>query len=184
MKKSIISSLLVLLLVIIAGCGNVDSNEPKPSATVESQMEKAESPKVEATTEPTAEPTVEPVQEKELTADEQLALDYVNIYLNGLDIDAKKQFVSENVRNDVKSIFELGASSVSDEDSMIKNPEVLGSSSYETSGMKGNIVLIGGESSNEIIMLVLEEKIGWGYNSNSADEAVKKTFDEMKSKIK
>lgn len=180
MKKSIISSLLVFLLVIITGCGSVDNSEPKPSATVEIVKKEIETTKVE----PTVEPTVEPVQGKELTADEQLALDYVNIYLNGSDIDAKKQFVSENVRNDVKSIFELGASSVSEEKNMIKSPEVLGSSDYETSGMKGNIVLISGESGNEIIMLVLEGKIGWGYNSNSADEAVKKTFDEMKSKIK
>ncbi|MGZ9585536.1 hypothetical protein [Paenibacillus marinisediminis] len=120
-------------------------------------------------------------------ADEKLAVDYINSFMNATDVEAKKKFVEENVHPDIKPLFQLGQSNVLEESEMLKDPKVIESIDYEEKGKKGTLVLINGSvngEQNEIIVLILEGKLGFAFNSNVDNEALKKTYDEMRSEFK
>jgi len=115
---------------------------------------------------------------KSTSSDEQVALDYINQYLNGT-VEERQKFVSSKVHQDVKAIFELGASFVADEDKKFLNPSVSKSTKYESEGTKGSLVLLTNDSEHEVIALIMEGKLGWVFNSDD-----KEAFDEMKNQFK
>lgn len=185
MNKSILFSVM-LTFALLAGCSKDTNEKDTPTPTATTTTTPAE--QVKETKEPTKEPTPtaspEAKKDKKRTADEQLSLDYINVYLNGTDVEAKKKFVEDNVRDDMKPLFTLGANSVTEENEMYKNPVVEGSADYDTSGVKGTAVLIKNDSEKELIALVFEGKLGIVFNSEDTDVSVKKSFDDMRSKIK
>ncbi|OBZ13326.1 hypothetical protein [Bacillus sp. FJAT-26390] len=123
-------------------------------------------------------------EEKKLTAGEQLSLDYVNVFLNGSDLDAKKKFVEEKVHNDVKPVFNLAAAAETAEENKLLNPKLIESIEYEEEGVKGSVNLIHADGDKEIIMMITEGKIMWGYTSTDEDEQTKVAFNELRSKFK
>ncbi|MDT2193626.1 hypothetical protein [Paenibacillus larvae] len=74
-------------------------------------------------------------KEKEVSAEEKLALEYINVYNNGKDVEAKKKFVEEKVHPDIKQLFTMGLSATPEE-KMFNNPEVLESVDYEKAGKR------------------------------------------------
>lgn len=169
--------LIALTLLFLTACGNNQDKDlivDEPTATVSPIVDDS------STTQPVSEPET---VTKELAPYELLAMDYINILINGSDSEAKKKFVEEKVRDDVKSVFELMASLGVEEENMLKKPMVIGSSKYQSDGLKGTITLIRSEDNKETIVLILEDKIAWGFNSDTTDEAILKTFNDMKSKI-
>ncbi|ACT00236.1 hypothetical protein [Paenibacillus sp. JDR-2] len=183
MKKLSVLALSLITAAILGGCGG-NNNEPakEAKATVA-----AESPSMEAATatpEVTQEPS-SPQEAKKLSADEQLALDYVNIYLNGTDREAAKKFVSEKIRPDTQSIFALGQDATPSEENMFKNPVVVASEDYETSGLKGKVVLVQSkdDTSKELIVLNMEGKLGFVY-AQSDDAETQANFDDMRKLFK
>jgi len=119
--------------------------------------------------------------------DEALALDYINTYLNGTDKEAKKKFVEEKVHPEAMPLFAMGISLEIPEKSMYKNPKVIESTEYEKDGEKATIVLLSGTvdgKDKEMIVLTMDGKIGFGFESDSKSESMKKNYDEMRSKFK
>ncbi|AJS57801.1 hypothetical protein [Paenibacillus sp. IHBB 10380] len=177
MKKAIIFSLM-LTFVLLAGCNN-NSNNVLTNET-------ATTPQVEGTQTPVekSEPTVEPEKEKELTPGEKLSIEYVNTYLNGTDLDAKKKFVDEKVHPDTKQILEFTISMVTEKNKMFLNPRVVETTDYESAGKKGTLTLMRGDGDKEFIALIMDDKFGWGFISTETDEQMKQSFDEVRTKFK
>ncbi|MNB83173.1 hypothetical protein D3C75_300040 [compost metagenome] len=167
---------IVATIVILSGCGSSTTNSEKKNTTSTGVTPS------EATASP-SEPTPEP--KKKLTASEKLALNYVEIFLNGSDIEAKKKFVSENILPDVQPIFQMAESTETPENNKLKNPTVIETADYtDKDGGKDKLVLIQGEkssSNSELIIFIKDDKVGWGYSSNDKD---KDAFNEVRKLFK
>ncbi len=170
---------IVATIVLLTGCGSSKSNLEEKNTT------STEVTQSEATTDSSKTAAATPVPEKKLSKSEKLALDYVEIFLNGSDIEAKKKFVSENILPDVQPIFQMTESTETPENNKLKNVSVIESADYTNKdGEKDKIVLIKGEkssSSSELIIFIKDDKIGWGYSSNDKN---KEPFNEMRKFFK
>lgn len=167
MKKTIFIPFMITF-AILAGCGN-NAPEVEPAAANA------------ATARP--EETKAPEPKKELAAGEQLALDYVNLFLNNTDLDEKQKFVEEHVHEETKTFFDLDAMAVH-EDRMFKNPVLAGSTDYETEGQQGQIALLTNDSSKELILWILDGKLHWVFHSDNTEPEFKEAFKEMRAKFK
>lgn len=174
-KKAFIC--IAATLVILSGCGNSKTSSEETNNTQSTGVTQSE------TTKSPAESTPEP-KKKKLSASEKLALNYVEIFLNGSDLEAKKKFVVENIHPDVQAIFKMAESTETSENNKLKNPAVVESVDYkDADGKKDKLVLVQGEkasSKNEVIIFIKEDKVGWGYSSddNEAFNKVRKLFKE------
>ncbi|MDN9010004.1 hypothetical protein [Brevibacillus laterosporus] len=121
---------------------------------------------------------------KSLSAEEQLALQYVEQFLNNKDVEVKKKFVEEHVHPDVKQIFSLAANAISGDSAILSDTTVIGSVDYEKAGKKGKTVLVRGKNNKgeevELIFLIMDGKFGWG----SSEASNKKVFQELRAKFK
>ncbi|MFE4709727.1 hypothetical protein ACFRAM_02530 [Paenibacillus sp. NPDC056722] len=123
-------------------------------------------------------------KEKKLNAYEKTALEYVNVFMNGTDPEAKKAFITDNIHTEVQPIFQLLAAKEVPESSKLQDPKVLESQDYkDKEGKKNKIVLIEGTKSSlpnsEIIVLFVDEKIVWVTSATD-----KQTFDVVRKEFK
>jgi hypothetical protein len=177
MKKSYLFAAL-LTFTLLAGCtinkgGNTEASTasgPSPSAESASAI-------VEPTEEPPPEPTKEPI--KELSNHEQLALDYVSIFINNSDVNDRKKFLEEKIREDVRTVFALGVGMKTSEDGKFQNPKVLDHIEYNASGLDGSLILIGSDNGIQLIAFVVEEEIGFAFKSNTKGVEAEQTFEEL-----
>ncbi|TPG73437.1 hypothetical protein EEL32_05605 [Brevibacillus laterosporus] len=99
---------------------------------------------------------------KSLSVEEQLALQYVEQFLNSKDVEVKKKFVQEHVHADVKPVFSLAANATSEDNAILSDTAVVGSVDYEKAGKKGKTVLVRGKNSKgeevERIFLIMDGK--------------------------
>ncbi|NMM52167.1 hypothetical protein [Paenibacillus aquistagni] len=177
MRKILVGFIMMSLLFV--GCSSAATNEAQDQTTKQVDAARDSNNKTED--------AKKEGEKKELSKDEALAVEYINTYLNGTDIEAKKKFVEDNVHPEIKSLFQLGQSTVSEESSMYKEPQVIESDDYESDGMKGTLVLIQGVvdgEKHEIIILVMEGKIGFEFKDSGVSEETKKNFDQLRSKFK
>lgn len=147
---------IVATIVLLTGCGSSKSNSEEKNTTSTEVTQPSE-----ATADSSKTAAATPVPEKKLSESEKLALDYVEIFLNGSDIEAKKKFVSENILPDVQPIFQMAESNVTPENNKLKNASVIESADYtDKDGGKDKIVLIQGEkssSSSELIVFIKDD---------------------------
>lgn len=115
---------IVATIVLLTGCGSSKSNSEEKNTT------STEVTQSEATADSLKTAAATPVPEKKLSESEKLALDYVEIFLNGSDIEAKKKFVSENILPDVQPIFQMAESTETPENNKLKNASVIESADY------------------------------------------------------
>lgn len=177
MKKYIIFT-LVLTFVVLTGCSNNSSEAAVNTVAEKPQVEGVQTPEEK----PVPEVEVEKVQK--LTPGEQLAIDYVNVYLNGTDVEAKKKFVDEKVHPETKQLYELAVSMVTEENKRFLNPKVVETKDYENAGAKGTLTLIEGDGDKEFIALIMDNKFSWGFISTETTEQFKQAFDEMRALFK
>jgi len=176
-------AIVLTLVAVLAACGSNKKENAEPTVTpVSATPSNAVSTEPSETTEssPSSEPSP---SAKELSDEENMALDYINVYINGSDLDAKKSFVEEKVHADVKSVFQLAANSETPEKNKLLKPEVNGSVDYESEGKKGKLVLIQGEKSgaaSEFIVLIMEGKVGWAFSPDEKNEDLKEQFNKMR----
>lgn len=163
-----------MIALFVVGCGNNGENNTKNNTEKENDKSNVASVK-----------TDEPKKPK-LSEDEQLALDYVNVYLNGTDTAKKAEFIQNNLHKDVQEVFQIGAGVVTAPEDMLNNPEVVKSKEITNEGVKQKIVLLSATDANnkpvEIIVLYHEGKIAWSYQSNDEDES-KDAFDGMRNRF-
>lgn len=177
MKKSILfAALLTFTLLAACSSNNGGDTETSPASTPSPSAESA-SAIVEPTEEPMPEPTKEPV--KELSNDEQLALDYVNIFINNSDVNDRKKFLEERIREDVFTVFALGVGMKTSEEGKFQNPKVLDKTEYNASGLDGNLILIGSDNGIQLIAFVVEEKIDFAFKSNTKGAEAEQVFKEL-----
>ncbi|MGG0757492.1 hypothetical protein [Brevibacillus laterosporus] len=121
---------------------------------------------------------------KSLSVEEQLALQYVEQFQNGKDVEVKRKFVEEHVHPDVKQIFSLAANAISGDSAILSDTTVIGSVDYEKAGKKGKTVLVRGKNNKgeevERIFLIMDGKFGWGFTETSDKEV----FQELRAKFK
>lgn len=185
--------LIVALLLILSACGSEDKAKtapPETQPTIKEEGAKEDGTNVEESkkNDTEAEKPIETSEEKKtLSEDESLALEYVNIFVNGTNIENKKQFVKNKVHPDVQQIFKLGESSISPENKRFMNPEVIESIPFSSQGKKGHYVLIHSKDESgkikEIIILTADGKVAFGY-SNSPKEDENKAFEKVRSDFK
>lgn len=174
MEKRIIIS-LVIAFTALTGCSS-DKNASKPTASSAVALAASQS-----SASPTEAPTAAP---KKLSATEAVALDYVNIFVNGSDMEAKKNFITQNVYPDAQPVFQMAQSIETPGNHKLKNPQVLESVDYaDENDMKVEAVLIQGEEASnpksELIVLISDKKVLWATDSSDQD-----TFGEARSAFK
>lgn len=179
MKKKVMLCIIVTA-AILSGCSSTKNKSDSVNA-VSTEVTNSES-----STTPSDTPSATTKPEKKLTDSEKLALEYVDTYLNGSDIEAKKKFVSEKIHPDVKSLFQMAESTETSEDNKLKNAIVIESGDYiDSEGGKDKIVLIQGEKlsdpKSELIIFIKDDKVTWGYASSDND---KEPFNEMRKLFK
>lgn len=167
----------MITAAILTGCGN---NAEVTGAEVDQEATEGttNAPETSATPEPTKEPKA-----KKLAKDEQIALDYVNIYINGTDAEANKKFVADHIHPDAIPLFSMGVDIIDESDNM-SNPTVKGSAKYDDPDLKGVITLVEDDNGAGVIVLSVDGKIAMAYSSSDTVEEMKAAYDEMKAKIK
>lgn len=182
MRKSLLV-MFVIMAILLAGCGGnevektPDKADATPSAIVNN--EESDTPQKEV------EEVVEEVA-KELTEGEKLVIDYINIFLNGSDLEAKGKFLDDNIHPDVKSMFSLVVKRETPDENKLLSPEVVDSVDYEEAGKKGTMTLIKGTKNgkeSEMIFIVMDGKIGWGFSDSEKTEQLQKAFTTARSKF-
>lgn len=180
MKKQLFFC-IIITTVILSGCSSSKNNSSEDTGASPTATESATSAI------PSTSPTTSPEPQKELSDSEKLALEYVETFLNGSDIEAKKKFVSDKIHPDVKEIFQMAESTETPEDNKLKNATVIESEDYaDSAGGKDKIVLIQGEKpsnpKSELVILIKDDKVGWGYSSSDKEKAafdgIRKLFKE------
>jgi hypothetical protein len=120
---------------------------------------------------------------KTLSAEEQLALQYVEQFQNGKDVAVKKKFLEEHVHEDTKPLMSIAANAPSADDAVLHDVQVVGSTDYEKSGKKGKTVLIRGKNNKdeavEEIFIFIDGKFAWGVTEASD----KNTFQQLRLKF-
>lgn len=119
---------------------------------------------------------------KELSVDEKMALSYVTDFYNATSADREK-FVEESVHPEVQALFRLGAKGEVAEEEKLKDPKVAESVPYEDEDGKGSIVLIQAADDKEMILLIIDGKVAFGYSASDNPES-KEMFEEMRSQFK
>lgn len=118
----------------------------------------------------------------------QLALDYISIFQNGTDLEAKKKFVEEKAHPESKPLFLMAASVKPDPATSLSDPQVLETITYKDKDKEGSAVLVRGKTSTnesvEEIFLIVDGKLLWGFSSNAKDEKTKKSFEQIRSQFK
>ncbi|RJE86699.1 hypothetical protein D3P07_16035 [Paenibacillus sp. 1011MAR3C5] len=167
-KKALVAAALAMAL--LAGCSQNSSN-PSPSPNGQT----------EGSTKP--EPTKKP--KKEWVEAQKLALDHVNIYLNGSDVTKKQKYVEESVNPEVASLFLLGAASIRKEEEKFINPTVAETVDFTgENGAKGTLTLIKADNNREIIVLVMDSKVTFAFfNENNSGE-MQETYEKMRAHFK
>lgn len=185
MKKFVFISFMITA-AILSGCGNnAPANTPAatdPPATTTIEPKEATTPQEAVKEDPTPEPTEEAM--KELTETEQLSLDFVNVYLNGDDAESKKKFATENVHDRTRSYYESVSNFILSKENKYQNVQVVESKEYSKDDINGTITLIKSDNDKEIIVLVTDGKISWGYISSESEEALVKVFTKLRSEFK
>ncbi|WMT41258.1 hypothetical protein RE628_01190 [Paenibacillus sp. D2_2] len=119
---------------------------------------------------------------KKLSSDEKLALSYITDFYNGTKEDREK-FVDENVHPDVQALFRLGALGEVSEGEKLNNPKAVESVPYEDEDSKGSAVLIQAADDKEMIVLIIDDKVAFGYTASENAES-QELYDQMRSQFK
>lgn len=121
------------------------------------------------------------------SASEQLALDYVNVFVNGTDQEARKSFVENSVHEEMKALFELGLNVAeangNEATHPFLNPKVVKSINYEESGEKMDAVLLKGDADAEMIVITMDSKLGMAFRSDASAGLSKAGFEQLRTKF-
>ncbi|MFF2908537.1 hypothetical protein [Paenibacillus sp. NPDC057934] len=164
---------------MLSGCSSSDGNAPDTSTSTNTSSKANTNSNTNKKT-----VAADSKKEKKLNAYEKTALEYVNVFMNGTDPEAKKAFITDNIHTEAQPIFQLLAAKEVPESAKLQDPKVLDSQDYkDKEGKKNKIVLIEGTTSSlphsEIIVLFVDKKIVWVTSAKD-----KQTFDVVRKEFK
>jgi hypothetical protein len=122
------------------------------------------------------------VTPKKLSNNELLALEYITVFVNSDNADAKQKFLETKIDPEVKDIFSMVVALGSADKVVYTNPKVIKSIDYTFSGKKGKLVLIQTDQ-DEMIVYIRDNKIGYSYLASLKDDVSKKAYNELRSKF-
>jgi hypothetical protein len=119
---------------------------------------------------------------------EELALEYIDVFLNNTDKTAMEKFLKDKIHSNTQSIFELVASLGFSTPNVYKNPKVVETTKFDEAGKNGDLVLVQGEddkgTKKEIIVMTMDGKLLYTLISNSTNDADKQKYNEIRAKFK
>jgi predicted small lipoprotein YifL len=179
--------MVLLLAIVVTGCGQKENppsgkNDPVNAAP-------AEQPKSQTPSNPTTGTQQKDGEGKtKLDANEEIALEYINVFLNGNDKDAKEKYLQDKVHPESKPIFQLIASLGMSQPNVYREPKVIESVDHTDNGKKLRLVLIRGEDDKgkkEAIVSIYEGKLSFVFLPNAIkEEKDKKTYEDIRGKFK
>ncbi|REK76456.1 hypothetical protein [Paenibacillus paeoniae] len=172
MNKKALAAAALALSLLVAGCSQ-NTGTTNPSSSANGQPEASATPK------PTKKPN------KKWEEAQNLALDHVNIYINGDDVAEKQKYVEKSVNPEVASLFLLGAASIRKEEEKFKNPFVAETVDFTgDNGAKGTLTLIKAEGDREIIVLVMDAKVTFAFFNENNNEEMQENYEKMRANFK
>lgn len=119
------------------------------------------------------------------SASEKSALDYVNVFLNGTDKAKKEKFVEDHVHANAAPLFQMALQFEDAEktEPTLNNPKAVETISYKENGESVDAVLIQGDNDAELIVLLMDGKVTFGFG-NYGDETANENFEAIRSKFK
>jgi len=120
---------------------------------------------------------------KKLTASEQIAIDFINLFRNSSEVEAKQKFIEDSVHPEMQPLFSMLVNAETDEDTMLLNPQVVKSTTYAIDGEDdGELVLVKADNQKEVIILISESKFAWLFEADV--EETKQAYEELKTNFK
>ena len=112
--------------------------------------------------------------------EKKLAVEYVNVMLQGDDAEAKKAFIQNNVLPEAQPLMTLAMNMKSDKSNVISEPEVVDAVAQE----KGVIVLLRGKKADgsemEQLVVFADGKVVMAPNSDPNNEIYKQLREKVK----
>ncbi|MFC7063407.1 hypothetical protein [Halobacillus seohaensis] len=167
-------------LGLIAGCGSNDAESQEETLSEEQQKEENQEKQAKQ-------------EEPEITENEELAKEFVDVMYNLEDREQAKSFIKgENMHEDVRDLFLLGAGERVSEDSKVEQITIVDSVKYKSEGETGEIVKIQADNAGgkpvDIYVMLMDDKIGWLVREDEADteegEEMLNEFEDIYEKAK
>ncbi|MUT67381.1 hypothetical protein [Paenibacillus sp. NEAU-GSW1] len=159
--RKLLKWLLFGAFIMVVGCSNGTINE---TAKNDSAAKETSTQGLSDT------PKVNGAPASELESDDNLALEFIEVYINGSNVKQKKKFLDEKISSDVQTIFLFGAHSEREEADKFLNPKQMKKKEYELEGKKGSLILFNNDQNKELIVDINEGKIAWYYSASDNKE--------------
>jgi hypothetical protein len=118
---------------------------------------------------------------------EDIAIEYVNLFLNGSDKDAKTKFWTDKIVSDTQPLYQL-ALNFSDGSNVFRDPKVVEKTAFDEQGKKGDLVLVQGTddagAKKETVIMTMDGKFVVALFPNSKDADTKKKYDDIRARFK
>lgn len=183
---------------LLIGC----STDEKPVQSSANVTENAQNEPEEAVTEEAPKKEADkPKEDVKLSAEEQLAIDALDKFINEPDQEKQRAFVEANFHADVIPIFTMIYSLVETVDELaegteamavekesdtkkFENAAVVESKEYKKDGKEGTFVLLSGKiegKPSEMIVFIMDAKIGWIYGTENEEQTA--AFNEVRKEF-
>jgi hypothetical protein len=189
MKKIRLLLPLALSLVLLSACGdNVAKQELNNNDTnkAAAKVETATTPAKVETVQPTK-PKV-PVGKTNLDADEKIAIEYFNVYINGTDKEVSSQFVKDHFTAEIQPLYLMALMGKEAEKSKYLNPRIIETVTVENNGAQLKAVLAHRDGPDgkidETIFAFMSGKISLALVANSTNADMKQVYDTLRTKFK
>lgn len=184
MKKTLLWIVVLMFAIVgvLAACGDdgaeeVDANEEQniDGEVEENKDENEQENKQEESSESSDE------AKSELSAEEEIALQYIELFYNGNDLTAREEFITSSVHDDSQELLKLIVGV--EYEVQMNDPVVIASTDYVEDGIvDGKLVLI--ESGDKQgIALFNEGKFTFFFEGFADDEDFQRAFAELFSEF-
>lgn len=125
---------------------------------------------------------------KDLKPSEKMALEFVNVMMNGTDAEARKKFIADNVHDDAKPLYELMPNGeknpMTPTYEAIKNPKAAETIKIVEDGQTAEAVLVQGDEKKETVILLMDGKVGFAFGPGGTDADANEMYAEVRKQFK
>lgn len=187
MKAATTIGLLAASALFFTACGDTSNSAGASSPAVSSPAASAPAASAPAASAPAASAAAKSTG-KDLKPTEKMALDFVNVMMNGTDAEARKKFIAENVHDDAKPLYELmdngEKNPMTPTYEAIKNPKAAETIKIVEDGQTAEAVLVQGDEKKETVILLMDGKVGFAFGPDGADPEANEMYAEVRKQFK